>query len=138
MSPAVVLCPLLGLRVASYYDAVPPGTLVLSRAVWATLAPAARRELLAREAAHHVTQAVYLPPRTRTDYLNAARLEERGRRLALRALVSDAQVRAAFAGGDTYAWELAERWGRSPAWCAARVALFALDWPIWQPWVRGA
>ncbi len=116
-----------GAPIASWYE--PPDLVLIDRGHWDRLDSAGRLELLARECAHHCGALVY-PARPRGWHrMSAARIEERGRRVALRVLVSDRDVWRAARAGISDAWELAERWGRSPAWCAARVALWRVEHP---------
>lgn len=116
-----------GAPITSWYE--PPDLVLIDRGHWDRLDSAGRLELITREAAHHVGAWVY-PARPRGwERISAGRLEQKGQRLALHVLVSDAAVWEAALAGIADCWELAERWGRSPAWCAARVALWRVEHP---------
>ena len=133
--PAVEISATLPARVPSYYDAEPP-TVVFS-AEWRDAASwAEQREHLARELAHWALGATYSRRPQGLDYWTARRLEERGRRLALRTLVSDVALIRAAATGAQEAWEIAELLDRSPAWVAQRVELFFVRQPGWLPVLR--
>lgn len=120
------------LAIPSWYE--PPNTLMIDRDYWDGLTHAERWELLVREGAHYLLAAVY-PGRPRgAERSNAWRQEERGRRAALEFIVDDCAValtapRAVMEGRTIEPWELAERWGRSAAWCAERVRLWRLRYP---------
>ncbi|HLH24960.1 MAG TPA: hypothetical protein VK066_20755 [Chloroflexota bacterium] len=121
-----------GLPVPSWYE--PPGIIVIDRDYWDELTEPGRDELLVREWAHHVLGAVY-PGRPRgLERINALRQEERGRRLALEFLVDDARVfrdgaRGVLEDRGVEAWEVAEWWDRSQAWCWDRVRLWRARYP---------
>jgi hypothetical protein len=135
-TPRVRFSTRLGNDTPSYYDAGVRPEIVLNPELWARTCNAGRMEIIAREAAHHVLQAIYPLACLALQYWSACREEERGRRLALRCLVPDAAVLDAFALGDSEPWELAERWGRTPEWCADRVALFFVDHPGLRQFMR--
>lgn len=123
-------------RDPSCYVPGPPATILVREATWLDPQPGQQFELVAREACHHLLKATYPANPRGLDLSNAWRQEERGRRLALRALVCDRQVMEAYALGDSEVWELAERWGRTEAWCKERVALFFIDHPELRRFMR--
>lgn len=133
-APRVEWSPTLPATTPSYYDAEGEPTIVLSVAAWPELSWAQWIEQITRECAQHLLGATYAAVTSGWRYYTACRQEERGRRLAHHCLVDDAAVLEAFVEGDREAHELAERWGRSPAWCVARVELFLVQHPEWR-WV---